>query len=68
MPDTCENWPGPVNSSVYYAHQTREIYQVLPHSLDFKAPGEKRCIYSFISNVNSGSVKRQVKAWMSNCI
>ena len=37
--------PGPVNivpvlySCVWYAHQTREIYQVLLHSVDFKAPG-----------------------------
>ena len=30
MPKTCENWLGPVNSWVYYANQTREIYQVLP--------------------------------------
>ena len=29
-----------VNINVYYAHQTREIYQVLPYSVDFKAPGE----------------------------
>ena len=29
MPKTCENWLGPVNSCIYYACQTREIYQVL---------------------------------------
>ena len=40
MPETCENWLGLVNSRVYYAHQTHEIYQVLPYSVDFKAPGE----------------------------
>ena len=40
MPETCENWCGLVNSDVYYAHQTRETYQVLPYSIDFKAPGE----------------------------
>ena len=40
MPETCENWLGLVNSCVYYAHQTREIYQVLPYSMDFKAPVE----------------------------
>ena len=28
MPNTCENWLVPVNNSVYYAHQTHEIYQV----------------------------------------
>ena len=26
------------NSFVYYTFQTREIQQVLPHSVDFKAP------------------------------
>ena len=39
MPETCENWFDLVNSCVYYAHQTFEIYQVLPCSVDFKAPG-----------------------------
>ena len=39
MPETCENWPGLVNSHIYYAHQTHEIYQVLPYSTDFKARG-----------------------------
>ena len=38
MPDTCENWPGPVNSCIDYACQTHEIYQVLPYSVDCKAP------------------------------
>ena len=38
MPKTCENWTGLVNSWVYYAHQTHEIDQVMPYSVDFKAP------------------------------
>ena len=29
MPKSCENWLGLVNSCIYYAHQTREIYQDL---------------------------------------
>ena len=29
-----------VNSCIYYAHQTREIYQALPYLVDFKAPVE----------------------------
>ena len=37
MLETCENCLRTVNSYVYYAHQTREIYQVLPYSVDFKA-------------------------------
>ena len=36
----CENWLGLVNSCVYCAQQTHKIYQVLPYSVDFKAPGE----------------------------
>ena len=38
MLQTCQNWLGIVNSCVYCAHHTREIYQVLPYSVDFKAP------------------------------
>ena len=37
MPQTCENWLGFVNSCVYYARQTREIYHVLPYPMDAKA-------------------------------
>ena len=40
MPETCNNGLGLVNSCVYYAHQTREINQALPHSVDFKASVE----------------------------
>ena len=35
MPETCENLLGLVNNYVYYAHQTRKIYIVLPDSVDF---------------------------------
>ena len=40
MPETCENWFGLVNMWVYCAHQTHETYQVMPYSMDFKAPRE----------------------------
>ena len=40
MPGTRENWLCLLNSYVYYVHQTHEIYQVLPYSVDFKAPRE----------------------------
>ena len=40
MPETGEIWLGIVNSCVYCARQTREIYQVLPYLVDLKAPGE----------------------------
>ena len=33
-----------VNSFVYKARQTWEIYQVLPYSVDFKAPGEQSLV------------------------
>ena len=35
MPETCENWLGLVNSCLYYVHQTYEIYQALPYSVDW---------------------------------
>ena len=38
-PKTCENWLCLVNSCIYFAHWTCEIYQVLPCSVDFKALG-----------------------------
>ena len=38
MPEICEHCLGLVNSCIYYAHHTYKIYQVLPHSVDFKAP------------------------------
>ena len=40
IPETCENWLGLVNSCIYYICQICEIYQVLPYSVDFKAPEE----------------------------
>ena len=40
MPETRENWLNLVNSCVYYAHQTRGMYQVLLYSVDFQAPSE----------------------------
>ena len=33
-------WSCHVNICVYDVRQTREIYQLLPYSVDFKAPGE----------------------------
>ena len=38
MPETCENWLNFVHSCVYHNRQTRDIYQVLPYSVVFKAP------------------------------
>ena len=37
MLETCGNWLSLIESCIYYAHQTSEIYQVLPYSVDFKA-------------------------------
>ena len=37
MPKTCENWLGFVNSCIYYACQTYDINQVLPHSVGSEA-------------------------------
>ena len=38
MLKACENWLSLVNSCIYYACQTNEIYQVKSYSVDFKAP------------------------------
>ena len=38
MPEACENWLGVEYRCIYYALQTREIYQVLHDSVDVKAP------------------------------
>ena len=57
MPETCANWRGLVNSCVYAAHQTREIYQVLPYSVNLKAPREpsnqehRKRQYMYLENV-----------------
>ena len=40
MPEICENWLGLLNSCIYYAYQTHEIYQVLLYSVDVKALGK----------------------------
>ena len=40
MPKTFENWLSLVKSCVYYAHQTCEIYQLLPYLVDLKIPLE----------------------------
>ena len=47
---TCENWLFLVNNRVYYARQTRDIYQVLPYSLDFKAPIEIHWARQYLVN------------------
>ena len=38
IPEACKIWLGFVNSSVYYARQTREFYQVLSYAVDYKTP------------------------------
>ena len=70
MPETCENWLGLLNSCVYCAHPTCEIYQVLHYSVDFKAPRElwnplsktgfSKC--SFIWNTGPGNIWNDRKA------
>ena len=40
MSGTYGNWQSHVNSYVYYARQTREIYQLLSYAVGFKAAGE----------------------------
>ena len=45
MPESCEIQLSRVNSCVYYAHQIREIYHMLPYSVDFKAPSKSSFIW-----------------------
>ena len=50
MPKTCENWLGLVKSCVYYAHQTRGIYQLLSYSVDFKGSFQMQWIRQNLIN------------------
>ena len=49
----CENWLNLINSLVYYACHTHEIYQLVPHLVDFKAPRrfEIHCVKKYLVNV-----------------
>ena len=40
MPERRENRLGLVNSYVNFARHAREIYQILPYSVECKVPGE----------------------------
>ena len=53
MPQTSENWTGLVKDCVFYARQTHDIYQVLPYSVDFRAPGslEIHLVRKYLANV-----------------
>ena len=72
MPETCENWLGRVNSCVYYARQTREIYQLLPYWMILKLPGAlKSTVFSkcsFIWNKGSVNILRWVAANLFSAI
>ena len=50
MAETYENWLGLVKSCIYYAYETHEIYPVLPHSMDFKAPLEIHWVRQYLVN------------------
>ena len=64
MPDTCEKLLGLVNNYVYYAHQTRENYQVLPWA-DFNAPQDlcKPLTKTVFSKCNFGWNEGHVNIW-----
>ena len=74
MSETCENWFGLVNSCIYHAHQTREIFHELPYSVDFKALRELRnplsktvlSEYSCISNKGPVNIcnDRKARKWL----
>ena len=50
MPENCEHWLCFVNNFVYYTRQIREIYQVLPYSMDIKA-FETHWVRQYLVNV-----------------
>ena len=64
MLDTFKIWLGLVNSCAYYARHTREIYQVLPYSVDSKTPEElwsppRETVlseYSFVQNKGNATI------------
>ena len=50
------NWLDLVNCCIYYTRQTCEIYQVMPYSVDFKAPGE---LWNPLSNAAHSKYKQR---------
>ena len=49
MTETYESWLSLENSCIYYVRQNHEIYQVLPYTVDFRAPQERERDIKFIS-------------------
>ena len=60
VPETCENWLGLVNSCVYHACQTHEIYEILPYWVDFKAPAE------LWNPLNKAALSKCINKWPLN--
>ena len=60
-----ENWLCLANSYIYNSHQTHEIFQVLPYSVDFKAPRElwNPLIKTVLSKCSFIWNKGYVKIW-----
>ena len=57
MPETCKKLLGFVNSCVYYANQTHDIYQVLSYSVDFKGPEEIDWVRQYLMKVGLFRIK-----------
>ena len=57
MPETCKKLLGFVNSCVYYANQTHDIYQVLSYSVDFKGPEEIDWVRQYLIKVGLFRIK-----------
>ena len=65
MSKACENWFLLVNCCVYHVRQTCEIDQILPYSVNFKAPGnfEIRWVRQYLINDfiwNKGPVNKKM--------
>ena len=66
MLESIENRFGHVKSFLHYAHQTCEIYQLLTHSMDFKAHRElwnplSKTVLSFVSNKGPVNILKDSK-------
>ena len=60
MPEISEYWSGLVKSCVYYVHQIREIYKVLPYAEEHWNPLSKTVIGKFSSILISGNSKYRI--------
>ena len=62
MPKTSENWLSLVNSCVYYACQTCEIYQVLSYSVDPLIPCSENVVLLALKDLQTSEMTIKLKS------